>query len=59
MQSNLDPTLQEMTDKLRDSQIEEGVICAICNQPFREEYGRVLACGGCGGDGVLDGDDDE
>jgi DNA-directed RNA polymerase subunit RPC12/RpoP len=33
--------------------MEEGVLCALCGQPFLEDYGYPLACEDCGGDGVL------
>ena len=33
--------------------MEDGEICAICQQDFMEDYGHALACESCGGDGVL------
>lgn len=42
---------EEVTEK-----IENGEICAICNEPLDEDYSRPIACSNCGGDAVLEKD---
>jgi hypothetical protein len=36
--------------------MENGEICAICQKPLEEEYGRAIACEECGGEAVLSED---
>lgn len=48
-----------ITDEALNELIEAGDCSAICHKPTAEEYGRPIACEGCGGEAVLEEDDDD
>jgi len=51
--------MKKMTDAELTEKLENGELCAICNEELIEDYGWPIACEDCGGDALKTGIDEQ